>query len=288
MVKAPRDVDWWLAVVAWSGVVVAIAGAIVLHVVHHDAVIALLLLYCAGVTIAGGLGFGLVRLARRTRTLRRPVHWGVLLAGAGAVALSVAPVLLLYGPTEVTGVLVLAVAPSVVMGGWMAAGTARVKVRDFMSGAPAVRRDRLVAVMLLAVALLGVAGFCVRMRPDYVGRYGTPMKVGPGRCTTTYQVWGGDVADTGVTECETFYENEDHSFTDATLHVATDERVDVHSIEAYAMGDRLESRRRVGRIHPVTVLGRYLSAWLLIGTAAEALLVTWIVVRWWRSDESGQ
>jgi hypothetical protein len=256
------------------GVFVAVAAMVALFVVRDSLAAAVGVVVVSGISVAiGGFGCGSVLYsAYRARVRPHWLRWAVASALVGFTALGVGLVLLLFEPTRVAGVLLMCVAPGLIFGGrW----TVRSVDRNLPVAPRTDLRRLLVIAALLPVALLGMAGQAVRFKVDYVGRYGTPVVASPGfECVTTFKVngpGGGWVS----TKCPSSSYTIDGVNHLAELHLGRDESVAFRSdrVPADALGNRLVSRRLVGRIDPVTVLGHYLPPWLLLATAAEAALI---------------
>jgi hypothetical protein len=262
------------------GGAVAIVGTwVTLAVTHHDADAGRTFVFgMAGVVIGGG-GVWLLRwsglLSRR--------HWGVPVATLGLAVGSAALVMVAFRPTVVAGTLLLTVAPSAVVGGRIAAGSFLLSADGWVRGklpGTSLFRLWLAFVVLLPVALLGAIGEVVRAQADYVGRFGAPVTVQLGTmCLRTTNVNYNRGTSRTTYECPVAYQLSGR-FRSGSLKLADGEApYGTTTVEAYALGRRLESRARVGDVSPVAVLGGYLPVWLLIGTLAEFVVIVLLVVQ---------
>lgn len=281
---------WLLGVI--GGAVATVGTLVTVAVTHHDADAGHTFVFgMAGVVIGGG-GVWLLRWSG----LPSRRHWGFPVATLGLAAGAAALVMVAFRPTVVAGIILLTIAPSAVVGGRMAAGSFLLSVDASVRGKLAgtslfqagheKRRPRSLAriwlafIVLLPVALLGAIGQVVRAQPDYVGRFGTPVTAQLGTmCLRTTNVNYNQGTSRTTYECPVAYQLGDR-FRSGSLKLADGEApYGTTTVEAYALGRRLESRARVGAVSPVAVLGGYLPVWLLIGTVAEFGLIVFLVVQ---------
>lgn len=263
---------WLLGVI--GGAVATVGTLVTVAVTHHDADAGHTFVFgMAGVVIGGG-GVWLLRWSG----LPSRRHWGFPVATLGLAAGAAALVMVAFRPTVVAGIILLTIAPSAVVGGRMAAGSFLLSADASVRGKLA--RIWLAFVVLLPVALLGAIGQVVRAQPDYVGRFGTPVTAQLGTmCLRTTNVNYNQGTSRTTYECPVAYQLGDR-FRSGSLKLADGEApYGTTTVEAYALGRRLESRARVGAVSPVAVLGGYLPVWLLIGTVAEFGLIVFLVVQ---------
>ena len=261
---------WILGVI--GGAVATVGALVTVAVTHHGADAGrTFVIGMAGVVIGGG-GVWLLRWSG----LPSRRHWGFPVAALGLAVGAAALVMVAFRPIVVAGILLLTIAPSAVVGGRIAAW-----VRGQLAGTGLLQaRLWLAFVVLLPVALLGAVGQVVRAQPDYVGRFGTPVTAQLGTmCLRTTDVNYNQGTSRTTYECPVAYELGGR-FRSGSLKLADGEApYGATTVEAYALGRRLESRARVGTVSPVAVLGGYLPVWLLIGTVAEFVVIVLLVVQ---------
>jgi hypothetical protein len=197
-------------------------------------------------------------------------RWGRIIVTVGVLASAAGAVLCCFEPTRVAGILVLCLSPSAVIGGNSMKVAARGGPEDPPLTDAWVRRT---AFWLLPVALLGAVGLYVRQQPDYVGRYGIRVDADLGyTCETTTRIWGH--TSSSSTECPVSYRTPGGEYQYGILRIARGDKIYfVDTVPAYALGGRLESVIRVGKVGPESVLGRYLPPFLLVGTGVEVVLL---------------
>jgi hypothetical protein len=227
-----------------------------------------------------GFGFGLATLASRRGRAGAPTRWLRLSHAAGLVGylgIGAGLVLVPFESTHVAAVLVLCGAPAFALGGHGA--LVLLTARVWHAGTH-LRLLLVVVAVLLPVALLGVAGALVRQDPGYFARYGTLVDAElPYQCIHTAKFRNARLV-SAKTECPyTTYTVDGLKYQTTLLAADSDNVRTAKTVPAYAIGDELVSRGRVSEIDPVTVLGRYLSPWLLLGAAAVPLLGALLVVR---------
>jgi hypothetical protein len=265
------------AVPSWIGLVggfITVGSLVAVIIAGDRSPLAIGVSLATGIAMAfAGIGCSLLLgSAHRARVRHRWLRWAIATGLTGYVTFGAGIVLMTFAPTRVTAVLMMCAAAGLIVGGRRA-----VKSVDHEAPAepgPQLRR-LLVIAALLPLALLGGVGQLVRLTVDYVGMYGTPVAASPGsQCVTTFGV-NGPARGWQSTECPNSTYTIDGVTRFALLKLGRDESVASREdrIPAYALGNRLVSRHLVGRIDPVTVLGHYLPPWLLLATAAEAVLI---------------
>ncbi|GIJ72517.1 hypothetical protein [Virgisporangium ochraceum] len=223
-------------------------------------------LFGAAAATAGAGAALLVRLARRPvrpgAAGRRRIGVGV--ASLGLAAGSAALVMVAFEATLVAGLLLLAVAPAAVLGGWTLAGSAIERPPVPAAGI----RVAVAATALFPVAALASIGFVAGSGADYVRRYGHPVTVDTKHDCVTH-------AGSDRSVCTVRYVvDRRHHTASISLHVdgSTPRFLDVVALDGRAV-------ERDGPVSPTVGFGRRVPGWLVITVPVEAVLLLLLLGR---------